>query len=97
MGHDRKKEEKNIEAGGSRINRDYTEKERKAKEQPLSSFLQKKNNPEISQNKSSRRWTQKQRKAEEGAEERRQCRPARASPSFPSPPRSGNRLLAWFQ
>jgi hypothetical protein len=36
-------------------NPEHKEEERKAEEQPLSPFLQKKNNPEISQNKSSRR------------------------------------------
>jgi hypothetical protein len=36
-------------------NPEHREEERKAEEQPLSSFLQKKNNPEISQNKSNKR------------------------------------------
>jgi len=42
-------------------NLEHKEEERKAEEQPLSPFLQKKNNPEISQNKSSRRWAQEQK------------------------------------
>jgi hypothetical protein len=42
-------------------NPEHREEERKSEEKPLSSFLQKKNNSKISQNKSSRRWAQEQK------------------------------------
>ncbi|KAJ6979205.1 hypothetical protein NC653_027381 [Populus alba x Populus x berolinensis] len=57
-------------------NPEHKEEERKPEEQPLSSLLQKKNNPKISQNKSSRRWAQEQKGKQKEVYSRRKSPPA---------------------